>query len=225
MAWAAPVRISQCQLGKPPFSSEKRKTAVPMTKTNPSPSPPAAGPAKLVKDSAATEVSRTVLKRVLSGEFPAGARLPSERDLAAQLGVARNAVREGVRPLVLLGILEVQPGSGTFVKGTSSDLLPEVIEWGLLLGRPNFQQVLEAQRLIEMAVAALAAERRSAHDVRSMRTAVSRMGEAKSPDRFDTIDEAFHEQIAEAANNDVLAGILTEHPITSLRLDAPGRIY
>ena len=80
------------------------------------------------------EVARRLLDYFLSGEVEPGGRIPSERRLAESLGVGRSLVREALKSLHLLGLLEVRQGDGTYLKRTDSELLPQVIEWGLLLG-------------------------------------------------------------------------------------------
>jgi GntR family transcriptional repressor for pyruvate dehydrogenase complex len=110
--------------------------------------------------------------------------------------------------LTLLGVLEARPGSGTYVKNTASDLLPEVIEWGLLLGEPKLRDVVEARLFIEVALSRLAAERRDAKAIKSLHFLLEKMGAGRSREDFGTADLAFHLRIAEAAGNDVLAGIL-----------------
>jgi GntR family transcriptional repressor for pyruvate dehydrogenase complex len=83
------------------------------------------------------EVARRLLDYFLSGEVEPGERIPSERRLAESLGVGRSLVREALKSLHLLGLLEVRQGDGTYLKRTDSELLPQVIEWGLLLGESS----------------------------------------------------------------------------------------
>ena len=78
------------------------------------------------------EIARRLLDYFLSGEVEPGERIPSERRLAESLGVGRSLVREALKSLHLLGLLEVRQGDGTYLKRTDSELLPQVIEWGLL---------------------------------------------------------------------------------------------
>jgi GntR family transcriptional repressor for pyruvate dehydrogenase complex len=163
---------------------------------------------RIAPDSVSLEVSRKLLRLVVSGKVAAGTRLPSERVLSQELGVARNAIRDGLRPLVLLGMLEVRPGSGTYVKSTTSDLLPEIIEWGLLLGEPRLQELIEARLHVEIVLSRLAAERRDAETVRALRSLVRKMSDARSVQEFSVADLAFHLKIADAAHNEVLAGML-----------------
>ena len=81
------------------------------------------------------QVARLLLDYLLAGNVRPGTRLPSERRLAEELGVGRSVVREALKSLGLLGLVEVRQGDGTYLRRIESDLLPRVIEWGLLLGR------------------------------------------------------------------------------------------
>ena len=84
------------------------------------------------------EVARRLLDYFLSGEVEPGMRIPSERRLAESLGVGRSLVREALKSLHVLGLLEVRQGDGTYLKRTDSELLPQVIEWACCSasGRP-----------------------------------------------------------------------------------------
>src|SRR5687767_8674020 len=86
------------------------------------------------RDSVSMEVARRLLDYLLAGEMKTGMRLPPERKLAEALGVGRTVVREALKSLTLLGLIEVRQGDGNYVRATESSLLPQAIEWGLLLG-------------------------------------------------------------------------------------------
>lgn len=158
------------------------------------------------------EVAKLLLDSLLSGGFAPGARLPSERQLAQQLGVARSVVREALKSLGLLGLIEVRQGDGTYVRRPDSDLLPRVIEWGLLLGERRTADLVEMRQHLEIAVAGMAASRRDAQDVAALRAALASMRDAEgNPAAFVAADVAFHGLVARAARNqamhDVLRGI------------------
>ena len=86
------------------------------------------------QDTVPIQIARKLLEYLLKGNLRPGDRLPSERKLAEALGVGRSAVREALKSLTLLGLVAVRQGHGSFLKSTESDLLPQAIEWGLLLG-------------------------------------------------------------------------------------------
>jgi len=135
---------------------------------------------------------------IAGGEFAAGARLPAERDLARQLGVSRPSVREALIALEVEGWVEVRTGSGIYVQGTS----PRAPARSPSSGQPEWGplQVLQARELVEGEVAALAARNAKKAQVAAIAAALRRM--AASPQEG---DEAFHQAIAAACGNEVLA--------------------
>lgn len=155
------------------------------------------------------ELTRKMLDYLLSGALEPGQRIPSERQLAEALSVGRAAVRETIKSLVLLGLLDQRQGDGTYLSKSSSDLLPKVIEWGLLLGERRVADLVETRHHVEIVLAGLAAERRSEADVAALRELVEQMRAAGGDlDRYVELDIAFHLRIAAASGNAVLSGVL-----------------
>jgi GntR family transcriptional repressor for pyruvate dehydrogenase complex len=161
------------------------------------------------RESVSAEIARKLLDYLLSGVLLPGDRLPSERELSRTFGVGRSAVRDALKPLTLLGIIDVRQGDGTYLRATESEVLPKAVEWGLLLGERRAVDLVEARRHIEITLATLAAQRRSEEDLRDMRRLLRQMQDAASDDEFIEADMAFHLRLAEAARNSVLSGILT----------------
>jgi GntR family transcriptional regulator, transcriptional repressor for pyruvate dehydrogenase complex len=155
-------------------------------------------------------VAQRLLDVLLSGEFAVGDRLPPERELAASLEVGRSAVREATQALAMLGLVEVRQGAGTYVRGTTSDLLPKTLEWGLLLGDKGTRDLVETRICIEVEVARLAAERCSADELADLESLVAQMrtAVAAGPETLVELGLAFHLALAQAAHNEVLAGLL-----------------
>lgn len=135
--------------------------------------------------------------------------MPSERQLAEAFGTGRAAVREALKALALLGLVDFRQGSGTYLRSLDSEFLPRVIEWGLLLGERRVLDLVEARRPLEIAIAELAAERRTPDDLRDLKRQLRTMERAKTDTAFVEADVAFHRRIAEASRNSVLSGMLT----------------
>ncbi len=162
-----------------------------------------------------SEVARRLLYLFTGGSVTPGTRLPPERQLAAKLGVGRSAVREALAALEVLGIVDVRPGSGTYLRGTASALLPQTLRWGLLIGERNTAQLLELREGLEIFVARLAALRADDDIVSRLADSVERMQEAIDDlDAFAKADLDFHHALAEAAGNETLTDQL--HVIRSL---------
>jgi GntR family transcriptional regulator, transcriptional repressor for pyruvate dehydrogenase complex len=156
------------------------------------------------------EVTRRLLEFLLSGDVTPGQRIPSERQLAEALSTGRSTVREAIKSLSLLGLLDQRVGDGTYMSGSTSDLLPQVIEWGLLLGERRLEDLLEARQFLEVQLTGWAAERRSNSQLNALREIVAEMRAAGDDfDRYVAADTRFHLQLAEASDNTVLAQVLT----------------
>lgn len=153
------------------------------------------------------EISRQLLDYLLSGKIHPGERLPPERKLAESLGVGRSVVREALRSLTLLGLLEVRLGDGTYVKRQDAEILPPSIEWGLVLGARHVLDLLEAHRHLGVILAGLAAQRRDERDTADLREILAAMKAARrDPARFVDAEAAFLRAVTETAGNAVLAG-------------------
>jgi GntR family transcriptional repressor for pyruvate dehydrogenase complex len=160
--------------------------------------------------SVVSAVTRRLLDYFTSGRLPRGARLPAERRLAESLGVGRSAVREALAALELLGVVSVRPGSGTYLKGSASELLPQTLSWGVLLGERRTRELVEVRYALEVQAARLTAARATPGTVAALEAALTTMAEHR--DAFDTFVEAdmrFHQLLAEASGNASLADLLT----------------
>lgn len=161
------------------------------------------------------ELTARLLDYLTSGHLTPGSRLPSERQLAEALQVGRSAVRETLAALEVLGMVESRPGSGTYLRDNSSDLLPAVINWGLALGQSRTLDLFEARAELEVITARLAAERARPPDVERLQSRFDSMIKAKgSLNDFIDADVAFHLEVANIAGNTALNEIL--HSVSGL---------
>ncbi|MFD6700973.1 MULTISPECIES: FadR/GntR family transcriptional regulator [unclassified Microbacterium] len=148
----------------------------------------------------ADQTADLLLERIRDEEWALGARLPGETTLAAQLGVGRSTVREAIRQLAGRGVLSARQGAGVFV--TALDVRED---WDAVLQRADIVSVIEARAAIEGDAAALAAERRSADDLRAIRRALRNRSEHRSDlEEHVDADLAFHRAIVVAAANPIL---------------------
>lgn len=160
------------------------------------------------REPAVSQVARKLMEYILSGEMVPGERMPSERQLAEAFGVGRSALREAIKSLSLMGLVEVRQGDGTYVKRADAGLLPEVIEWGLLLGEPRTLDLVEARQYIEVDIAGLAAKRRTDEDIAELARQLERMRiNLDDHEGFVDADVAFHQRLVLAARNSALRDI------------------
>ena len=157
-----------------------------------------------------TTVVDGILERIqaLLRESP-GAVLPGERDLARRLGVSRPSVREALRTLERLGVLDVRHGSGTRAASSGADVLRTPLAFLLALDRPSIEELHETRTLLEVHLAGRAAERRTDDDLRAIAAALEAMRtRLRDPKAVTDPDVRFHCAIATASHNRLLERIM-----------------
>lgn len=134
-----------------------------------------------------------------------GSKLPTERDLAKQLGVSRPTVREALRTLEHMGVLDKHPGSGTQIAGSGKGILDAPFEFLFMLDQPTLWELNEARTGFEVYVAGLAAERRTPEDLAAIEAALREYKDTVSPEA----NIRFHQSVAAAAHNRILERIMS----------------
>jgi GntR family transcriptional regulator, transcriptional repressor for pyruvate dehydrogenase complex len=150
-----------------------------------------------------------IKEMIVSGELRPGDRLPREADLAARLGLARNSLREAVRVLSVMRILDVRQGDGTYVTSLESPLLLEAMNFVVDFHQDDsVLHFFEVRRIMEPAAAAIAATRISEGELDKLRSLLDEIGTDASVDELVENDLRFHRAIAEASGNPVLSSLL-----------------
>lgn len=148
----------------------------------------------------AEQAATLLLDRIRSGEWSLGEKLPGETTLAPQLGVGRSTIREAIRQLAGRGVLATRQGAGVFVTSLDADE-----DWGRVLGRADITSVIEGRIAIEVEAAALAAERRTPAELRTLEHAVvARAAHRSGIEEHVDADAALHRSILVAAHNPIL---------------------
>lgn len=146
---------------------------------------------------------------ILDGELNPGQRLPREADLAEKVGASRNALREAVRALAAMKILDVRQGDGTYVTSLDPSLLMEVMSFAVDFHQDDsVLHFLEVRRVMEPQAAALASVRMNAADHERLAAAVTELKKRGTADQFVDRDIEFHRCIASGSKNPVLASLL-----------------
>ena len=160
-------------------------------------------------------VVQGIKQMIMSGEIGPGSRLPIERDLAEALGVSRGSLREGVRSLCTMGVLETRQGDGTYVTSLDSRLLLAPMEFMVDLHAPEHRADLHAvRRVLESEAAARAALMITPEQLAEAAETLARaevMIEAHDGLDHEGImeaDIAFHGLVAHAAENSALAALI-----------------
>jgi len=150
------------------------------------------------------EIADQIERMILNHELQIGDALPPERELAAQLQVSRNILREAISMLAQKGLLEVRPGTGTYVARPSAEFLEDSISFLIRFSKTALYDLLEARLLIEVEIAGLAAELATEKDKELIIRRFDQL-EATSGD-LDAYVEAdihFHTALARAAKNEI----------------------
>jgi DNA-binding FadR family transcriptional regulator len=139
-----------------------------------------------------------------------GERIPAEGELCAELGVSRGPLREAVRMLAALGVIEPRHGSGTYVSGLRpQDLIDSLSLTVDLLPLAGLLEMYEIRRLLEGHAAARAAARRTDDDVQTLNGLVEAMELTDDPDKASALDHGFHCEIARIGGNPTLAALIS----------------
>lgn len=155
------------------------------------------------------EAIEKIKSMILSGQLKPGDRLPKEPDLAAELGLSRNSLREAVKALSLLNVLDVRQGDGTYVSSLEPPLLLEALTFILDLHQDkSVLELLQVRAVLESAAAGLAAQRMNDEQVAGIRELLDSVGENPTVEDLVANDLEFHGRIAEASGNTVLASLI-----------------
>ncbi|NHZ70314.1 MAG: FCD domain-containing protein [Proteobacteria bacterium] len=153
----------------------------------------------------AIDIADQIERLVLSRELAIGDALPAERELAEQLEVSRNILREAISMLVQKGLVEVRPGSGTFIARPSSELLGDTLTSFIRFNSSGLLDLVEARRSLEVEITALAAERATEADRAVVEDCLKVMDESVDDlEAYIEADIRFHQALAVAADNEIL---------------------
>lgn len=152
-----------------------------------------------------TAVFEQLISHVVKGDWKAGHQIPPERELCQQLGIARTSLREVLKAMELIGMLESRVGDGTFVC-PRSEFLSRPLLWAFTgSDHMELRDIMEARALLEQDLAGLAAERASQVDIRQIGDTVEMMRRAIAEGRpLLQADMEFHAAVAQAAHNEVV---------------------
>lgn len=156
----------------------------------------------VVRETLSSQIRDQLLQRIVSGTLAPGARVPSERDLSDQFGVARTSVREAMQGLLSIGVIE-RRGNRSFVV----EHLPDV-NFDQLDDRKEFvRQLFETRRLLEVPIIGLAAERATSEQRADIRRVAERFSSDMALREFRELDHEFHTLIARACANPLLVEV------------------
>jgi DNA-binding FadR family transcriptional regulator len=155
------------------------------------------------------EAIERIKEMIVSGQLRPGDRLPKEADLANRLGLSRNSLREAVRALSLVRVLDVRQGDGTYVTSLRPELLLDAVAFLADFHRDDsVLHLLEVRRILEPAATAMAAQHMSEEAIAELGAALEMLGEEPDIERLIAADLDFHRRIAVGSGNPVLASLI-----------------
>ena len=155
-------------------------------------------------------VAKRMIRLLMDGHYQAGAKLPSEHELASQFSVGRGTIREAIKALAIVGFLRAERGKGTFVADRSEFLIGPIS-----LGfesSADLDSLIETRKLMEIHIARLAARRASRKAIVEVESHVAAMEKAARVGNMEEhakSDVAFHLAIADASQNVLLSQFIT----------------
>lgn len=155
------------------------------------------------------EAIEKIKEMIISGRLSPGDRLPREQDLAAELGMSKNMLREAVTALSLINVLDVRRGDGTYVTDLSPQLLLDALTFVADFQRDDtVLNFIEVREMLEPTATAIAARKIDTVEIDSLYKHLETMREDIDVDELVTKDAEFHRRIITAAGNPILTSVL-----------------
>lgn len=142
---------------------------------------------------------------ILENDLKPGDKLPSQQELMAQFKVGRSTVRESLKSLAAMGLIDMRAGYGTYVKelDAKSIIRPDIL--ALMIDEKSTERLLEAREIIEPEIAYLAVQRATDDDLAAIRAILDECEEAiQAEEPVFRLSSAFHRAVTEAAHNEIL---------------------
>ena len=162
------------------------------------------------KSAIAEEISARLLSLIQEKQLKPGDKLPPERELAATMQVSRPSLREALRALSMMNVVEIRQGDGTYVTSLEPDLLVEHLDFVISLDNSTLHHLFEVRRILEVGIAGLAAERASDAQIAVLEELLDESVECQQDAAaFLQIDLAMHELMVEATDNPLLRRVMS----------------
>jgi len=164
-------------------------------------------------------IIETIGKLIASGKLRPGDVVPSERTLSNLLKVSRNSIRQALKALSVLGVLDINPGSRTYINTSISNLLINPMKFMTLLHDLKIKELFQTRKIIEVGLARLAAVNATEENIAAMFDALEKAREnIKSKNKYLEYEMIFHENIFKSSGNRILAALMAS--INNLLLES-----
>lgn len=154
------------------------------------------------------QVIEQIKEKIKSGELKKGDKLPSEREMAEALCVSRTSVREAVKALEVVGLIESRQGAGNFIKTNFDNSLFEPLSVMFMLQESSLKEMYDLRKTLELECGRLASKNITEDELEHLTAILDRMYEAETEEESLELDIKFHYVIAKSARNVLLINIL-----------------
>lgn len=159
-----------------------------------------------------------IRQMIVSGQLKPGDRLPAEKELSEALGLSRSSLREAIKALAVIRVVDVRRGDGTYVTSLTPSLLLEAMTFAVDLHQDaSVLELFEVRRILEPAAAALAAQHVTPADIERLRGLLEPVGAGTPVDQLVAHDIVFHRHISELSGNGYLTRLLDTLSSSTLR--------
>lgn len=154
------------------------------------------------------QVIDQIKEMIVNGTLKKGDKLPSERELSSTLNISRSSIREALRSLEIIGLIQSKQGEGNFISNNFDNMLLEPLSMIFMLNNCDSLEILELREVIEVETAVLAADKVSEQDIEELYEIVNTIKTSINEDERIKYDKKLHYKIAKISNNFLIINIL-----------------
>lgn len=166
---------------------------------------------KVIKNNINIQIADQIQEMIEKKQLQTGSKLPSERSLAAILGINRATLREAIRILEERGLLKTDIGRGAYISHIESSNITESLKRYIVLGDCSMEDLMEIRERIEPQIAALAAIKNNPDDLKKIKNQIEIINKyflQKNREKYILADDIFHQMITEATHNELFIAIM-----------------
>jgi GntR family transcriptional repressor for pyruvate dehydrogenase complex len=161
---------------------------------------------KVEKSVLSDQIADRILQMIRDKQLKPGDKLPPERELAAMMNVSRPALREALRGLSMMNIIEIRQGAGAYVTALDPAQLVEHLNFVFALDDSTLLELFDARKIVEVGLIEMAAHRITDEEITALEKSLALSAQTtEDPDAFLQADLDLHMQIAQIARNPILA--------------------
>lgn len=154
------------------------------------------------------QVIEEIKDMIINGKLKKGDKLPSERELVEQLNVSRTSLREALRAIQIIGLIDCRQGEGNFIKESFENTLFEPLSIMFMLQESSAREIVDLRRLLEIEMVSYAAERATDEELERIKEIVEALAQSEDEKACVKLDKELHYTISKASGNYLIQNIL-----------------